>query len=46
VPFATGPVLLGAAANTRFFTVEAMQRSGGALNLTTITVWAHLIKHG
>lgn len=44
VAFTTGPVLLGTASNTRYVTVEAMQRSGGALNVTGATVTARLVK--
>lgn len=39
-----GPVLLGTTSSTRYVDVRAMQRSGGALDLTSITVWARLVK--
>ncbi len=39
-----GPLLLGTTATTRYFTVEAMQRSAGALNIAHARVWASLRK--
>jgi hypothetical protein len=44
VPFAFGPLLLGTTATTRYVTLEAMQRSGGALNIAGATIWLELEK--
>ena len=44
LPFAFGPILLGTASNTRYVELKCMQRSGGALNLTSITAWVALQK--
>lgn len=45
VPFQTAvPVLLGTTASTRYFTVEAMQRSGAGLNVAGAVVGARLLK--